>query len=370
MIIGYDGSKLGYVHKTGTENYATILLQNLLQIDQQNHYRVYLSQANGGSYLQQPNVEAKVINYPRLWTQMGLAKEVAVHQPDVLFIPAHTMPILHRPSLRCVVTIHDLGYEYLPQYHQFPHKLYLNRTTEFAARHATKLIAVSEFTKQDLIRKLGVPAERVSVVYEGVDLEANRRPSEERINQVKKKHNLARPYIVFVSTIQPRKNLVRLIEAFAQIANQFPQLDLVLAGGKGWLSDDIYATPSQLKIENRVKFLGYIDESDKPALYSGAEITAFVSLFEGFGLPVLESMACGTPTVVANTSSLPEVAGDASILVNPTETADIAHGLKKVLSEPKLRQQLIDRGFVQAKKFNWQTAAEQTLQVLQEASAS
>ena len=206
------------------------------------------------------------------------------------------------------------------------------------------------------------------MVYEGVDLEANKRPSEEHIRQVKQKYGLIRPYIVFVSTIQPRKNLVRLIEAFAQIADQFPQLDLVLAGGKGWLSDDIYAAPSRLKIEDRIKFLGYIDESDKPALYSGAELTAFVSLFEGFGLPVLESMACGTPTVVANASSLPEVAGDASVLVNPTDVTDIAHGLNKLLSEPRLRRELIDRGFVQAKKFSWQTAAEKTLQVLQEAS--
>lgn len=368
MLIGYDGSKLGYAHKTGTENYATILLQNLLQIDKQNQYRVYLSQSNQSDYLKQPNVETKILNYPRLWTQFGLAKEAAAHQPDVLFIPAHTMPILHKPSLKCVVTIHDLGYEYLPQYHQFPHKLYLNRTTEFAARHATRLIAVSEFTKQDLIRKLRAPADRISVVYEGVDLDANRRPSDKAINAAKQKYKLTNPYILFVGTIQPRKNLVRLIEAFAQIADQFPQLGLALAGGKGWLSDDIYAAPARLKIQDRIKFLGYIDESDKPALYSGAELTALVSLFEGFGLPMLESMACGTPTVAANASSLPEVVGDAAILVNPEDTDDIAQGLKKVLSEPKLQQQLINRGFTQAKKFSWETAAKQTLQVFQEAS--
>ncbi len=368
MIIGYDGSKLGYAHKTGTEHYATILLQNLLEIDHKNHYRIYLRQANTSRYLQQSNVETRVINYPRLWTQLGLAKEVATHHPDVLFIPAHTMPILHRPSLKCVVTIHDLGYEYLPQYHQFPHKLYLNRTTEFAAQHATRLIAVSEFTKRDLIRKLNVPEERIAVVYEGVDLETNQRSSMARINEVSQKYDLSRPYIAFVSTIQPRKNLVRLIEAFSQIADLFPQLDLVLAGGRGWLSDEIYAAPVRLRIEDRVKFLGYIDELDKPALYSGAELTAFVSLFEGFGLPVLESMACGTPTVVANSSSLPEVAGDASILVDPEDTVDIANGLKTVLSEPKLRQQLVSRGLDQVKKFSWQNTAKGTLQVLHEAS--
>ncbi len=370
LTIAYDGSKLNWTHKTGTENYASILLDHLLQIDKRNSYQLYLSsQLPANSPFHQPNVQPQVIPYRRLWTQAGLAKQVWLHQPDVLFIPAHTMPIIHRPSLRCVVTIHDLGYEYLPQYHQFPNKLYLNRTTEFAAKHATRLIAVSEFTKQDLIRKLNVPPERIAVVYEGVDLQQNRRPTKEIIAKAKAKHKLTKPYILFVSTIQPRKNLVRLIEAFDQIKDIYPDLDLALAGGKGWLSEDIYAAPTRLGITDRVKFLGYIDDADKPALYAGAEISAFVSLFEGFGLPVLESMACGTAVVAANTSSLPEVVGEAGLLVNPTSVEAIADGLHQLLSRPQLRRQLIEKGYQQVKKFSWQTAAEQTLKVLQDAAA-
>jgi glycosyltransferase involved in cell wall biosynthesis len=369
MLIGYDGSKLGWEHKTGTENYATILLQHLLQIDKRNQYRVYLSQPNDSQYLKAANVETKLLTYPRLWTQFGLAKEVWLHQPDVLFIPAHTMPIIHRPSLRCVVTIHDLGYEYLPQYHQFPHKLYLNRTTEFAARHATRLIAVSHFTKHDLVQKLGTQSERISVVYEGVDIEANQRPPDSTIENTKQKYGIEKPYIVFVGTIQPRKNIVRLIEAFASLGDKFSHYQLILAGGKGWLSDEIYASPARLHIQDRVKFLGYIDEADKPALYAGADASALVSLFEGFGLPALESMACGTPVLAARSSSLPEVVGEAALLVNPEDVGDIAQGLEALLTDNHLRRTLIDRGREHVKRFSWQTAAEQTLNVFEEAAA-
>lgn len=363
MIIGYDGSKLSTEHKTGTEHYAQTLLQYLLRQDTANRYRVYTHQLLKHDFLNQPNVEQVPITLPRLWTQAGLAKQVWSHQPDVLFIPAHTMPIVHKSSLKTVVTIHDLGYEYLPQYHQFPHKLYLNRTTEYAARHATQLIAVSEFTKKDLINKLGVPAERISVVYEGV--EPVNKPSENDIQVVKQKHNLTGPYIVFIGTIQPRKNLVRLIQAFAQIADQHPQLELVLAGGKGWMSDDIYATPAECNIADRVKFLGYIDEHDKPALYAGAQATALVSLFEGFGLPVIESMAVGTPVIASNSSSLPEVVGQAGLLVNPESVQDIAQGLDKIISQQNLREQYVANGLLQAKKFTWEQAAQGTLAVLE-----
>lgn len=364
MLIGYDGSKLNWQHKTGTENYASLLLEHLLRLDSDNAYRLYVRHPLDAKYLQ-ANVQQKLIKQSRLWTQVGLAAEVWRHQPDILFIPAHTMPIIHKPGLKCVVTIHDLGYEYLPQHHQYPHKLYLNRTTEFAAKHASHLIAVSEFTKQDLVRKLGVSAERITVVYEGVDAQQNHRPTDDYIKDIKKKYRLNQPYILFVGTIQPRKNLVRLIEAFAQLKDKHPHLQLVLAGNRGWLSEDIYAAPQQLGVADRVKFLGYIDEGDKPALYAGAELTALLSLFEGFGLPILESMACGTPVIASDSSSLPEVTGDAGILVHPTDINAMATGLDKLLTNSRLRQELIAKGYQQIKKFSWQQTAEQTLKVFE-----
>lgn len=366
MIIGYDGSKLSTEHKTGTEHYAAALLQHLLKIDQVNTYRVYTHQRLDLDYLNVPNVEQRPIELPRLWTQVGLAKEVWANQPDVLFIPAHTMPIIHKSGLKTVVTIHDLGYEYLPQHHQFPQKLYLNRTTEYAASHATRLIAVSQFTKQDLINKLHVPQERIDVVYEGVEPMA--RPLESDIQAVKNKHNLTSKYLLFVGTIQPRKNLIRLIEAFANLSSQHPDLQLVLAGGKGWLSHEIYQAPAQFKVEDKVKFLGYIDEVDKPALYAGAEATALVSLFEGFGLPVIESMAVGTPVIASSSSSLPEVVGQAGVLVDPENVQDITQGLEKIISQAELREQCVSLGYEQSKKFNWQKAAQKTLAVLEMAA--
>jgi glycosyltransferase involved in cell wall biosynthesis len=370
MIIGYDASKLDYAHKTGTEHYATILLQHLLKIDTRNQYRLYTRQPLDLSTFAAANIEQQVIASRRLWTQWGLATHVMRQPPDVLFIPAHTMPILHRPSLKCVVTIHDLGYEYLPQYHQFPHKLYLNRTTEFAAKFATHLIAVSNFTKQDLIQKLHVPEDKVTVVYEGVDLIKNRRPTSQKIKEVQQKYGLSEDYILFVGTIQPRKNLVALIEAFARILPQHKGVQLVLAGGNGWLSEPIFQAPQRLGIEDKVIFTGYVDESDKPALYAGAKLTALVSLFEGFGLPMLESMACGTPVISASTSSLPEVVGDAGILVDPTSVEDIAQGLYQGLSDTKLVQKLIDQGYEQVKKFSWDSAAKGTLDVFNKAATS
>lgn len=367
MLIGYDGSKLSTSQKTGTENYASILLHHLLNIDPANHYRVYTNQALDIPWLHRPLIEQKIISLPRLWTQAGLASEVWHHRPDVLFIPAHTMPIIHQPKLKTVVTIHDLGYEYLPQYHQFPHKLYLNRTTEFAAKHATQLIAVSEFTKQDLIKKLNVPAERITVVYEGVEVPPL--PSLDQIQTVKAKYNLTE-YILFVGTIQPRKNLVRLIEAFAQIKDQHPQLQLALAGGKGWLGEDIYAAPERLGISDKVQFLGYIDDLDKPALYAGAQLSTLVSLFEGFGLPALESMAVGTPVLASNSSSLPEVVGQAGLLVDPQDTQAIAQGLNQLLTDQELRQRVVTEGYKQVKKFTWEQAAKQTLEVLTKAASA
>lgn len=363
MNIGYDGSRINVSQRTGTENYSYQILKHLLQIDQQNNYMVYSRSKLSDQSLEAGNVTNKVINMRRLWTQAGLAYEVIRHKPDVLFIPAHTLPVFRPLNLKTVVTIHDLGAEYLPQYHQFPAKLYLNRSTEYAAKYATHLIAVSEYTKKDLISKMGVDSDRISVVYEGVDQTELLPKSDQDIQAIKLKYNIHQDYILFVGTIQPRKNLVNLIEAYAKLLPQ--NVQLVIAGGKGWMSDDIYAAPARLKIEDKVTFLGYIDEEDKAALYSGASATALISHFEGFGLPIVESMACGTPVIASDASSLPEVVGEAGILVPPNDVDAISSGLNEILTNHKLRQSLIESGFDQASKFNWSDAASQTLRVIE-----
>lgn len=366
MRIGIDASKISLKQKTGTENYTQNLIKNLLEVDQENEYVLYLRE-DPPQFVQKPNVICKKIPLPRLWTQAGLASEVTFSPPDLLFIPAHTMPIIHRPGLKTVVTIHDLGAEFLPQYHQFPQKLYLNRTTEFVAKYATKLIAVSEATKRDLIEKLGVEPERISVVYEGWDEELFHIPASREVKAVRTKYRLENDYLIFVGTVQPRKNLERLIAAFAQAEIG---LDLVIAGKPGWLSEDVYAAPEKFGVKSRVKFLGHVLNEELPGLYGGAKALVFPSLFEGFGLPVLEAMACGTVVLTSKTTSLPEVGGQATLYVDPESISSIKKGIEEIVTNTKLRHQMKSKAQFQLQKFSWKKTAKETLAVFKQAYES
>lgn len=362
MKIGFDASRITVSQKTGSENYAYNLLRELLNIDQVNEYTLYLREDPPNYVKDKTNVSCKKISLPRLWTQAGLASEMVFSPPDVLFMPAHTMPVFRRPGLKVVVTIHDLGAEFLKQYHQFPHKLYLNKSTEYASKYATNLIAVSEATKKDLTNKLGVPPERITVVYEAWDKELFHRPSAQEVSEVKSRYNLGNEYFVFVGTIQPRKNLERLIESFSRAK---VGLDLVLAGKPGWLSEPIYSAPRRFGVEDRVKFLGHVPNNDLPGLYGGSKAMVFPSLYEGFGIPVLEAMACGTVVLTSNTTSLPEVGGDAAYYVDPASIKSITNGLEEIVINHNLRDQLLTKSIKQVQKFSWEKAARETLAVLE-----
>lgn len=361
MKIGIDASKISIAQKTGTENYTYNLLRELLSIDKENEYQLYLREDPPDFVKDKPNVSYKKIPLPRLWTQAGLASEVLFNPPDVLFIPAHTMPLLRRPGLKTVVTIHDLGAEFLREYHQFPQKLYLNKSTEFVAKFATHLIAVSQATKKDLTEKMGVPKDRITVVYEAWDRELFHRPNEDEVSKAREKHNLTNDYLIFVGTIQPRKNLVRLIEAFSKAKIG---LDLVLAGKPGWLSEPIYEAPKKYGVADRVKFLGHVENSDLPGLYGGSKGLVFPSLYEGFGIPVLEAIACGTVVLTSKTTSLPEVGGKAAHYIDPADTNSITQGIEEIVINKQLRDRLLAEGIKQIQKFSWKKAAEETLAVL------
>ena len=386
MVIGFDGSRAFIEKKTGTENYSYQLLHNLSLIDQKNTYIVYLRPRVQGTGYSLPAGKAGVqfpknfhfvtIPYSRLWTQVGLAKQTFIDKLDVLFIPAHTLPIIRKPGLRTVVTVHDLGAEYLPTTHQLKQRLYLKHMTAHQLKTATHLIAVSQATKQDLISKVKIPAGNISVVYEGYNNRLYSKRSDPEVNKITAAYGLApNAYFLFVGTIQPRKNLARLIQAYAEFIKTLHPTPytlhpkLALAGSKGWLSDEIYKLPKQLGIEDQVKFLEYVPDQDLPALYSGAIAFLFPSLFEGFGLPVLEAMACECPVLTSNVSSLPEVAGQAAVLVNPHSVKDIASGIARVQSTG-CRVQLIPKGLRQVKKFSWKSAAEETLQNLEKVAKS
>ena len=363
MVIGFDASRAQLAKRAGPENYTYNLLENLLRVDDRNFYRLYYQpQATPLELVpwsRASNFKYCPIRWPKLWTQAGLALKCFLNPPDVLFVPAHTIPLIRRSGLKTVVTIHDVGFQkFLEQYQRRWWRLYGGRISNFAARASTHVIAVSESTKRDLIEKLGVAPEKITVVYEGVD--------HTKFKVQSSKFKVDGEYLLFVGTVQPRKNLVRLIEAFSSLSSRFPNLDLVIAGKEGWLANEIYTAPKKLGVGDRVKFLGYVPTDKVVSLMNGAKALSFPSLYEGFGLPVLEAMACGCPVVTSNISSLPEVAGEAGILVDPYNVEDIARGISRVLElTGKERQIMIERGIKHAKKFTWERAARETIEVFE-----
>jgi glycosyltransferase involved in cell wall biosynthesis len=369
MKIGLDGSRAFLKNKTGTENYSFQLLKHLAILDRENTYFVYLRQGSGvRSKDFPPNFRLIEINFPRFWTQAGLSLQTFQDRLDILFVPAHTTPLIKMPGLKTVMVVHDLGAEYLPGTHQLKQRIYLKAITKYQLKTATKLIAVSESTKKDLVSKVGIRSEKIKVIYEGLDSDQYISIKGDALANILSKYVLKKgKYFLFLGTIQPRKNLARLIQSFNDFSlTDKDDLNLVLAGSKGWLSEEIYALPKTFGIEKKVKFLGHVPDEDLSGLYSGALAFVFPSLFEGFGLPILEAMACGVPVITSNTSSMPEVAGNAALLIDPENGEEIAKSLKKISEDRVLREDLIKKGLKQVQKFSWEKCARETLDVLRE----
>ncbi|GAB4546505.1 MAG: glycosyltransferase family 1 protein [Anaerolineae bacterium] len=371
MLIGIDASRMAREWRTGTEAYSLHLSRALVAAGGEHRFRLYtpamfppgMLNDLAAAQVENPRHEVRVIPFPRLWTHLRLAWEVSRHPPDVLFVPAHVMPLVC--PVPCVVTVHDLGYLYWPEAHRRPDRWYLDWTTRRHAHLAARVIADSQATRADLIRHYHADPERVVVVYPGRDEALGRQDDPEAIAAVKARYNISGRYLLFLGTLQPRKNLVRLVEAFARLAPVWDDLQLALAGKRGWLYEDLFVRVKSLGLERRVVFTGYVADQDKAALISGALALVYPSLYEGFGLPLLEAMACGTPVLTSNVSSLPEVAGDAALLVDPLDTDAIAAGMVRLMTDVDLREALIQRGRAQVCKFSWAGAAREILRVLE-----
>lgn len=275
-----------------------------------------------------------------------------------------------RAHLKTVITIHDMAHIYYPEATEAQSLLYLTRELPAAAHKATRIIADSQATKDDIVKHLQIPAGKVKVVYLGVDATFKPLQDPQLLNDVRQRYALPTRFLLFIGNIQPRKNLERLLRAYAQLDKEQVPHHLVLAGGISWKSDGLKGLISDLGIVDRVHFPGYIATADLPALYNCAELFLFPSLYEGFGLPVLEAMACGVPVVATNTSSLPEVAGDAALLVDPFSEEAIAQAMLLALEDKAVRAACICKGLQQAAKFTWEECATQTLAVLAEAAAA
>lgn len=298
----------------------------------------------------------------RLWHRLRLPVpvEAVTGALDLFYSPDFVLPPTRRAA-RTLLTVHDFSFIYYPEH--FVPKLvgYLNQVVPRSVARADRVLVDSEATRADLIHHLGTPPEKIQVLYGGVDARFRPEPEPEERERLCTRYGVGeRPYVFSVGTLQPRKNYVHLIQAFAQV-NGLADWQLVIAGGRGWLYEGILAEAD--KHGGRVRVLGFVDDADLPALYRNATLFAFPSLYEGFGFPVLEAMACGVPVVCSNASSLPEVVGDAALLIDPHDASELAEALARVAEDADLRREMVARGVAQAARFTWERAAHQLLSI-------
>lgn len=276
------------------------------------------------------------------------------HATEHLLLPLRGVPT--------VLTVHDLIFRRYPAHHKRLNRWYLNATMPLFCRRADAIIAVSEQSKRDVVAAYGIPAEKITVIYEAADPRFCPQPAA-TVAAARARYNLPGRYLLFVGTIEPRKNLGRLLAAFERLHAAGLTDALVIVGKRGWLYDDFFARLENSPAKGAVIFPGFVPDADLPAVYAGAQALAFPSEFEGFGLPVLEAMACGAPVVCSNTSSLPEVTGSAALLVDPLDVDALTDALRCVLADPALAADLRARGLAQAARFSWERAAAETLAV-------
>jgi glycosyltransferase involved in cell wall biosynthesis len=285
---------------------------------------------------------------------------------DVFHATDHLLPPLRHA--RSVFTLHDLTFLKFPEVHLPLNRWYSRLMVPRGLRAATAVIAVSDCTKRDAVTAYGLPADRIRVIHLGVD--ARFRPIDPvAVADIRVRYHLPARYILAVGTIEPRKNLTTLLHAYVELREQVPDLDLVIAGKRGWRADAFFDRLRELGLADRVVFPGFVPDDDLPAVYSSAAVLAFPSIYEGFGLPVLEAMACGTPVVCSSTSSLPEIATEAGILVFPEDTRGWVQALHRVVADESLRHDLRQRGLQRAARFTWEATARQTHAVYEEVYA-
>ena len=358
--LAIDASRAGAAQKTGTEWYSREIIRALAELRPRPRMTLYLRLGQVAE--RGPGLRSRAVRVPRLWTHLGLSAALLRDRQDALFVPAHVLPLYHPRA--SVVTIHDLGYLVEPEAHTRQRRVMLDLTTRWSAHSARRVIAVSEQTKADLVARYKVEPGRIDVIHHGLDHERFRpRPPAEVVPRLAKL-GVRQPYVLFLSTLQPRKNVMRLIEAFEGLGQD--DLTLVLAGRSGWLAAEIERRISESPARARILRLGHVPDEAVPALYNGAAVFALPSLYEGFGMGVLEAMASGCPVLTSDRSSLPEVAGGAAVLVDPFDSAAIHAGLAEAL-EPERRARLVTAGLQHAAAFTWERAAAETLATIRHA---
>ncbi len=358
MNIGIDASYLTPELTGGMQEYLKYVIQNLSLLDTKNIYTIYFKFPITSDYFNKltnnnPNFSYKCLKTIVSWEQVSLPIELFKNKVDILFCIWHTIPILHPKSLKIVSVIHDLDFS--SKYMLAPY---------YTCLKSDLLVAVSSYTKNAAIKKFKMSGDKINVIYEGVDLDKFTRASKETIKETLSKYNITNPYLFFIGTLGPRKNIHNMLRAYALYIKKYPNSDIgfVIAGRCMSGYEDIYTVPKQLGISKNVKFLGKISEKDLISLYSNACALLYVSNSEGFGLPVLEAMACECPVITSNTSALLEVAKDSALLVSPKDVQKISISIENVLNDNVLRQMMIEDGKKNVKHFTWEKTSLQLLE--------
>jgi glycosyltransferase involved in cell wall biosynthesis len=357
MRIGIDASRAFVDQATGTERYSWEVIHRLVTLPEARSHE-WVLYVKGNVREQFPeNVQVVEIKLKYLWTQWGLAMRTWIDRLDVLWVPAHTLPVLKRWGLKSIVTIHGIEYEWLPAYENWLQRWYLPLSTIFAVRVATKIIAVSHFTAQQLVERLNADEKKIHVVHEGVS-----KKEEGGDGRVLTKWGLRkRGYVLFLGTVQPRKNLERLVDAYSKL-NGGKELRLVIAGKLGWGYSGVMKKAQA--ISDRVITTGYINETERYTLLRYALVYVQPSITEGFGLPVLEAWQFGLPVVSSRGGALSEVVGHAGLLFDPLNVEEITNQLQRVMDDARLRNELIRLGKDRVNEFSWDKTAKETYNIL------
>lgn len=365
MRIGIDVSVLD-INQAGSAVYAAGLINALKKIIHKEEL-VFFSAGHIRDMSTKKTVRSRMETLYRdmIWTHIVLPYQSQKRGIDILHMPANICPIYSHCPI--VVTIFDITSLVKPQ--DFPpwHRNYARCIIPLSAKKASVILTISQHSKNDIVKRLNVGSEKIIVTYCGVSEEFKPQYADE-IEEVKKKYNI-NPFILSVGSLEPRKNIVRLLEAYSILRSRGFALPLVHVGPRGWLCDEIDLCIKELGLTECVKFLGHVPLRDLVKLYNAATVFVYPSLYEGFGLPVIEAMACGCPVITSNTSSLPEVAGDAGILIDPLDIKQIADAIGRVSTDRALRQQMTHAGIERARLFSWEGCAKKTLEGYEKASS-
>ena len=368
MIIGVDASRAFFKKRTGIEEYSFQVIK---------HLRNKLKNAEVILYLRPESLDpekcgfkipkkwkVKVLKWPRLWTQIGLAWELFIHPVDTLFVPAHIVPCCH--VKKAVIVVHGLEYEFLPEAYSRWDRLYMRWSIKSSCKRAKRVIAVSENTKNDLARLYKVSKRKIDVIYEGYERKKiNPREVEGKVSSKFKVRNSK--FLLFIGRIEFRKNTLGIIESFEILKNRYNiSHKLVLAGGLGYGYEDVVKKADASEYKDDIVLTGYVDDESKWKLMKNADVFLFPTFYEGFGLPILEAQSLGVPVVVANNSSIPEVVGRymRPLLVDPNDYDRIAKFTYKIISDKDLKNNIVKAGYENIKRFSWDLCAEKIAKVL------